>query len=191
MKDSPMAKQAYPDTPVEVGVEIASLARPLLEHAKSLPHSISFGDSHSRNMFPVGSQTVGIDWASVSNEPTGPDIGVLIGSGLTYGVAEAVLIMENERRIYDSYVKGIQSSGWDGDLNDLRIGFFAQFIGYISTLAAVPEIIDNYHDRREWIKGRFGVELEDVSRQVAPVIATIPGYVEEVKQLLNDSRGTL
>jgi hypothetical protein len=55
----------------------------------------------------------------------------------------------------------------------------------------VPEIIDNYHDRREWIKGRFGVELEDVSRQVAPVIATIPGYVEEVKQLLNDSRGTL
>jgi hypothetical protein len=191
MKDSPVAKQAYPDTPVEVGVEIASLARPLLEHAKSLPHSISFGDSHSRNMFPVGSQTVGIDWASVSNEPTGADIGVLIGSGLTYGVAEAVLIMENEKRIYDSYVKGIQSAGWDGDLNNLRIGFFTQFIGYISTTAAVPAIIDNYQDRREWIKGRFGVELEEVPRQIAPVIATIPGYVEEVKLLLNHSRGTL
>jgi len=191
MKDSPMAKQAYPDTPVEVGVEIASLARPLLEHAKSLPHSISFGDSHSRNMFPVGSQTVGIDWASVSNDPTGVDIGVLIGSGLTFGVAEAVLIMENEKRIYDSYVEGIHSSGWGGNLDDLRIGFFAQFIFYISTMAAVPAIIDNYRDRREFIKGRFGVELEEVPRQVAPVIATIPGYVDELRQLLNDSKGTL
>ena len=110
-KDSPLTKQAYPDTPVETGVEIANLARPIFDRAKSLPHSISFGDSHSRNMFPLGSQTVGIDWASLSNEPTGADIGVLIGSSLSYGVAEAAMIIKNENLIYESYVEGIQSSG--------------------------------------------------------------------------------
>ena len=118
-KDSPLTKQAYPDTPVEAGVEIANLARQIFDLAKSLPHSISFGDSHSRNMFPLGSQTVGIDWASVSNKPLSADIGVLIGSSLSFEVAEAAMIIKNEKLIYESYVEGIQSSGWNGNLGDL------------------------------------------------------------------------
>ena len=66
----------------------------------------------------------------------------------------------------------------------MRIGFFTQFIGYLSTLAAVPMIMEDYRDRREFIKLRFGVELEELPEQVAHVIATIPKYVEEVKRLL-------
>jgi hypothetical protein len=183
-RDSSFSKQAYPDIPIEAGVDIANLARPLFDRAISVPHSISFGDSNSRNMFPLGSQTVGIDWASVSNEPTGADVGVLIGSSLGFGVDEAAMIIKNEKLIYQSYVDGIQSSGWSGDLNDLRVGFFTQFIGYLSLLAAVPVALDRYLDRREFIKKRFGVELEEVPGHVAPVIATVPGYVDELESLL-------
>ena len=49
-------------------------------------------------MFPLGSQTVGIDWAAVSSETTGVDIGVLIGSNLTFGVSEAAMIIDNEKK---------------------------------------------------------------------------------------------
>ena len=108
-------------------------------------------------MFPLGSQTVGIDWAAVSSETTGVDIGVLIGSNLTFGVSEAAMIIDNEKKVYESYDEGIESTGWTGDLADLRIGFFAQFIGYLSTLAAVPIIMEDYRDRREFIKLMFGV----------------------------------
>ena len=94
------------------------------------------------------------------------------------------MIIDNEKKVYESYAEGIESTGWTGDLADLRIGFFAQFIGYLSTLAAVPIIMEDYRDRREFIKLRFGVELEELPEQVAPVIATIPKYVEEVKRLL-------
>ena len=45
-------------------------------------------------------------------------------------------------------------------------------------------IMEDYRDRREFIKLRFGVELEELPEQVAPVIATITKYVEEVKRLL-------
>ena len=50
-------------------------------------------------MFPLGSQTVGIDWAAVSSETTGVDIGVLIGSNLTFGVSEAAMIIDNEKSL--------------------------------------------------------------------------------------------
>ena len=181
---SSVTQQAYSQAPVDAGIKLAKLVRPVLERARSLPHSIAFGDSHSRNMFPLGSQAVGMDWMAVSSETTGVDIGVLIGSNLTFGVSKAAMIIDNEKKIYESYAEGIESTGSTGDLADLRIGFFTQFIGYLSTLAAVPMIKEDYRDRREFIKLRFGVELEELPEQVAPVIATIPKYVEEVKRLL-------
>ena len=101
----------------------------------------------------------------------------VIGSAMVR-VSEAAMIIDNEKKVYESYAEGIESTGSTGDLADLRIGFFAQFIGYLSTLAAVPIIMEDYRDRREFIKLRFGVELEELPEQVAPVIATIPKYVE-------------
>ena len=181
---SSVRQQAFSQAPVDACIKLAKLVRPILERARSLPHSIAFGDSHSRNMFPLGSQAVGMDWMAVSSETTGVDIGVLIGSNLTFGVSKAAMIIDNEKKIYESYAEGIESTGSTGDLADLRIGFFTQFIGYLSTLAAVPTIMEDYRDRREFIKLRFGVELEELPEQVAPVIATIPKYVEEVKRLL-------
>jgi len=126
---SSVTQQAYSQAPVDAGIKLAKLVRPVLERARSLPHSIAFGDSHSRNMFPLGSQAVGMDWMAVSSETTGVDIGVLIGSNLTFGVSKAAMIIDNEKKIYESYAEGIESTGSTGDLADLRIGFFAQFIG--------------------------------------------------------------
>jgi len=95
---SSVTQQAYSQAPVDAGIKLAKLVRPVLERARSLPHSIAFGDSHSRNMFPLGSQAVGMDWMAVSSETTGVDIGVLIGSNLTFGVSKAAMIIDNEKK---------------------------------------------------------------------------------------------
>lgn len=182
--DSGPVRRAYRDTPVGSGMELAVLYERALKTAKSMQHGLAFGDSHSRNMFPVGSETVGIDWASLSIDPVGVDIGVLIGSALTFGMEEARQIAENERAVFDSYVSGLQSAGWAGELDNVRLGFFAQFAGYLVLVGAFPARFEQLTERRDFIEKRFGAPLEDMPDHVAPVIALIPGYVEELTQLL-------
>ncbi len=133
-------------------------------------------------MFPLGSETVGIDWASLTIDPIGVDIGVLIGSALSWGVEEAQTITQNESAIFDSYVSGLESAGWTGDVQNVRLAFFGQFTGYLVFTGTMPIWVEEYANR---IERRYGVSLEELPEHIAPVIALIPGYVEELKQLLD------
>ena len=110
MPDDPILRRVFRDTPLEPGLEYSAQLERALEVAKSLPHSLSFGDSHARNLFPLGSETVGIDWANLTNDPIGCDIGVLIGSPLSFTEAEVQLSAQNEQEIYESYVDGREIS---------------------------------------------------------------------------------
>ena len=164
--------------------EYAELFSRIGETGAALPHALSFGDCHSRNLFPVGDETVGIDWGAVGMYPIGADIGRMIGSPLSYGVKEANLVVHNERVIFDSYIDGLVSSGWGGIIDEVRIGFFCQFSMYLGSIGMFPVTIDSYRSRSEWIEGRFGVPIDELASQLAPIIALIPGYVEELKELL-------
>ena len=83
MQDDPIVQRVFRGTPLEPGLEYTATYERAIEIAKSLPHGLSSGDSHFRNLFPLGSETVGIDWANLTYDPIGCDIGVLIGSPLT------------------------------------------------------------------------------------------------------------
>ncbi len=181
-KDIEFVRRLYRDTPVEAGTQLAVLFELALEKAKTLPHGLCFGDSHARNMFPFESETVGIDWASLTIDPTGVDIGVLIGSALSWGVEEAQTITQNESAIFDSYVSGLESAGWTGDVQNVRLAFFGQFTGYLVAWGTMPIWIGEYANRME---KRLGVSVDEIPEHIAPVIALIPGYVDELKQLLN------
>jgi hypothetical protein len=86
--------------------------------------------------------------------------------------------------LYDSYVIGLRSRGWDGNDDELRLGFFCQFAFYISLLGVLPIVISDLADRKEFIEKRMGVPFDDVPSHVAPVLAVIPKYVEELEALL-------
>jgi hypothetical protein len=136
-KHSKVVREAYQDTPIQSAAEFASLTNQIFDRARSATHGLAFGDSHARNMFPSESQTVGIDWAALGNDPVGVDIGVLIGLGMTFGVKEAQMVASAERDIYDSYASGLRDADWDGDMDQLRIGFFGQFAGYMGEISTV------------------------------------------------------
>ncbi len=183
-KDDKYVRATWDGTPVEVGLELILLFEDLLEKAKEMPHVLAFGDSHSRNMFPVGSSTVGIDWAGISYEPFGCDAGVLAGSAFTFDVNEAERAVENEPEIFDSYVLGLESAGWKGSRKHVRIGYLTQFIGYFSILGNSPISIFADESRRSHLEHRLGAKLEDVPERMNPVMALFPKYVAELKQLL-------
>jgi hypothetical protein len=187
-KYSNFVNGAFADISIDVAEEFASLAHKIFHKAKSVPHGLSFGDSHARNLFPGESETVGIDWAGLANEPLGADIGVLIGSGLTFGISEARMITDNETAIYDSYISGLKYSGWHGDLTDVRIGFYAQFAWYMATISTFGiQLLEFSEERREWIEKRLGVKFEDVPGQLAPAMALLPKYIDDLKRLLSST----
>jgi hypothetical protein len=185
--DDPILRRVFRDTPLEPGLEYTEMFERALEVAKSLPHSLSFGDSHPRNLFPLGSETVGIDWASLAFDPTGCDIGVLIGSPLSFTEGEVQLSAQYEREIYESYIDGLKSSGWTGNLDHVRLGFFMQFSFYVLIATSFPtrfEELKANDVRRAWTEKRFGIPFEEFPELKAQVVELIPKYAEELKQLL-------
>ena len=124
-------------------------------------------------------------------EPIGSDAGVLLGSPLSYGIQEASLVIQDERAMYDSYFTVLRSRGWDGNDDELRLGFFCQFTYYISSLGGIPVTISKFPDRIEWIEKRIGLPYDDIPANLAPVLAAIPKYAEELKQLLKRVESSL
>ena len=187
MPDDPIVRRVFRETPLGSGQDYIISFERALEVAKSLPHTLSFGDSHSRNLFPLGSETVGIDWASVAYDPIGCDIGVLTGSPLSVAEVEVQLVARNERDIYESYIDGLKSSGWTGNLDHVRLGFFMQFSFYLLIPAGLPfrfEQMKTNKAVRTWAEQKFGVPLDEFPELKAQVAVLIPKYAEELKQLL-------
>lgn len=192
--DDPILRRMFGDTPLEPGLEYSEMFERALEVAKSLPHSLAFGDSHARNLFPLGSETVGIDWASLAYDPIGCDIGVLIGSPLSFTKIERQFAAQHEQEIYESYVDGLVSSGWTGNLDYVRLGFFMQFSHYLLRPTGIPlrfEQLKTNDVRRAWAEKRFGVPVDELPELNVQGIALIPKYAEEFKQLLDRVEGTL
>lgn len=192
--DDPIVRRVFRETPLESGLEYTATFLRALEAAKSLPHTLSFGDSHSRNLFPLGSETVGIDWANLTSDPIGCDIGVLIGSPLSFTELELQRVAPNEREIYDSYIDGLRSSGWTGNLDHVRLGFFLQFSFYVLHPTSLPvgfEQAKMNDDRRAWAEKRFGLPVDEFPELKAQVVALIPKYAEELKLLLGRVEASL
>jgi hypothetical protein len=187
MQNDPMVRRVFRDIPLEPGLEYTATYERAIELAKSLPHGLSFGDSHPRNLFPLGSETVGIDWANLTYDPIGCDIGVLIGSPFIYTEAEIQCSSENEKEIYESYIDGLKSSGWAGNLDHVRLGFCLHFFGYLlmnSTYPLRQAQASKNPTRRAWLENRTQTAFEDIPELKAQSTALIPKYGEELKLLL-------
>ena len=192
--DDPIVRRVFGETQLETGLEYTPAWVRAMEVAKSLPHTLSFGDNHAKNLFPLGSETVGIDWASLANDPVGCDIGVLIGSPLSFTHGEIQFAAQNEREIYDSYVEGLTSSGWTGNLDQVQLGFFMHFSGYVLYQSSIPlrlEQIKTNDERRAHYEKRYGETVDEFPELSAQVAALIPKYAEELKLLLQRVEGTL
>ena len=194
MRDDSIVRRVFGDANLDLNMEYLAMAEQGWELAKSLPHSLAFGDAHSRNLFPLGSETVGIDWASLAFDPIGCDIGVLLGSPLSFGKVDIQLTTNHEQEIYDSYVNGLQSTGWNGNLDHVRLGFFMHFSVYLlwmPTMASRYEMMLNDEHRRVQEEKRVGTALADIPELKAKVVALMPKYTEELKQLLERVEGSL
>lgn len=182
----PLLRAALQDVPAESVAELDSLCGELHETTPRLPHGIAFGDFHARNLFPLGHETVAIDWAGLASDPVGADLSVLVGSGFSWGIDEAIMVGQSEPAIFEAYMDGLKASGWSGTRNDVRRAFFTHLPMYLAWAALLTDGIRSgrANARRDWVEARRGASFEEIPEKMAPIVALIPGYVSELRQLL-------
>ena len=129
--------------------------------------------------------TVAIDWSGISNEPIGADIGVLLGSGLTWGSKEELMVVENIENLYARYLDGLIDSEWIGSRTDIRSGFYTQFGIYILLLVTYPGRLESgeFESHRARDELRFGVSREEKLNELGEIAPLLIRYLEEFKSL--------
>ncbi len=183
----PVLQAALQDVSIKSVVELNSLFGELHEVSPGLPHGLVFGDCHARNLFPLEHETVAVDWAGLASDPVGTDLSVLVGSAFSWSVDEAVMVAQNEPAIFEMYKNGLRNAGWDGEWDDVRRAFFTHLPIYLMFSIGLVELIRSgkANGRKEWFEARRGASFQEIPERMAPIIALIPGYVEELRQLLH------
>ena len=184
--DSEEVRAVYSPDLLMVAWRLDNTRDAVISAARSLPVSLAHGDCHARNLFLVEETTVAIDWPCLALEPLGADLGMLISSGLIWGLEEYLLLVGNDRALFGEYMRGLGDSGWDGHTEAVRLGFYAQFVVNLSrTATAIGRLMaDPSEAMKAGFETRTGTKYKDMPALFAKIVEHIPPYVDEIEALL-------
>lgn len=177
MAETEEVRAMYGTRPLAVGDRLLALGLALCRSSHGLPHGLAFGDCNVGNLFHTGTETVAVDWASLTEEPAGVDAGSVIGSASAWG-RDFVTVARHERSLFDSYVDGRRAGGCLLSEADIRQGYLLHYLFYIMANLVMPITIRRF-DRRQ-AERRFGMPLEAIPAQAAGIVDLVPGYIEEL-----------
>jgi hypothetical protein len=105
-----------------------------------LPQTICHFDAFRRNLFARKTadgddQTVAIDWAFVGRGAIGADLNPLVWMSIALGGVELDKSQELEEIVFEGYLEGLREVGWQGDPQQVRLGYLAASVRY-----AFPEV---------------------------------------------------
>ncbi len=124
-----------------------------LDALDRLPQTICHFDAHRRNLFArriTGQQfeTVLIDWAFVGQGPIGADLNPLMNASVSFFDVDVADAQRFEDLIFDGYLTGLRDVGWDGNQQDVRVGYIASCVRYaLGTLGPVLMMILDQNTR--------------------------------------------
>jgi hypothetical protein len=132
LEQDPVVAQLFPPSATELLLKVWDRRRELYEALDALPQSVSHQDLHPRNAFLRGSggtaQTVAIDWAFTGWSPLGAELAALLGASLAFFETDGGEADELERLCLDAYVDGLRHVGWQGNRDDVYLGYLASVV---------------------------------------------------------------
>ena len=180
--DPVVLRKSYRDVSLDVHSELRARLIAQNGRTKTHPHGLAFGDCQVGNLFHIPGETIAVDWATLAHDPIGADGGSMIGSMLfRAGLLE---VIRNERALFDCYLEGLRATGWQGERDDIRRGYFCQFGHYlVSSIGQMPVAVE----QGEWpvaaVEARFEASWDEIQDLIAQVISTYPAYLAEVTEL--------
>lgn len=186
VRNHPLICSVYSAETIDAMMFLRDRSAELVQAAGSVPVSVAHGDCMARNLFPLDDSVVAIDWSGLSVEPIGAALGVLVGSGLSWGFDEAELVASIEPRMFSNYLDGLHDSGWKGNRSHVRLGFFAQFVIYAGVLlGVVPRYVQGISEGvRTWFEARFGARADEWPDRIGKIAPSLAAYATEVESLL-------
>jgi hypothetical protein len=174
----------YKDVPLSVVNRLYDAIPALNEVSRLLPHSLAFGDLPIGNLFFSGSETIAIDWASLTSDPMGTDAGCMIGSAATWG-RNFVAVLANEQSLFDSYARGLKEAGWRGDVKDARRGYLGGIGHYIFVIATMPVFSaqPGKYFPVEFMEKRFEMPHDDIAERMVEATRHLPALTDEIENL--------
>jgi len=113
-----------------------------------LPLTLCHHESSLANLFAVRRsdgqlETVAVDWEQVGPASIGADISTLVFGTMRRCEFDAEQAVELDRVVFAGYVAGLRDAGWDGDVQQVRLGYTAAIALRWSFLAsAIGELLE-------------------------------------------------
>ena len=126
-----------------------------------LPLTLCHHESSLANLFAVRRsngqlETVAVDWEQVGPASFGADISTLVFGTMRRCEFDAEQAVELDREVFGGYVAGLREAGWNGDDEQVRLGFTAAIALRWSFLAsALGELLQGapqaQHPSQGWL----------------------------------------
>ena len=106
-----------------------------LEALDRLPQTLCHFDLFRLNLFARkmvngDDETVVIDWAFVGRGPIGADLNPLVWMSIALGGVGLDKAQELEDTVFEGYLEGLREAGWEGDPQQVRLGYKAASVRY-------------------------------------------------------------
>ena len=107
-----------------------------LDTLDRLPQTICHFDIFPRNLFARkaadgDNQTVVIDWAFVGRGPIGADLTPLVWMSIALDGVGLESAQDLEEIVLEGYLRGLREVGWQGDPQQVRLGYTAATVRYL------------------------------------------------------------
>jgi hypothetical protein len=96
----------------------------------SLPAAFSHFDFKRRNLFLLqraggADELAAIDWAECGVGALGRDLAYVVGTNFIFQEYPPAAIQELDAAAFEAYLSGLRQSGWDGNIDAVRLGYSA------------------------------------------------------------------
>ena len=154
-----------------------------------LPQTICHFDIFRRNLFARKTvdgddQTVVIDWAFVGGGPIGADLNPLVWMSVALCGVGMDKRQALEETVFESYLEGLREIGWQGDPQQVRLGYTAAtarfLFGEIGRWLAL--ILDESLHAEE--EQKFGMPMGEVFDTVAGMRRPLLSKLDEARELI-------
>jgi hypothetical protein len=144
-----LVQRVFPPDAIDSFIELWHSRQQHLQTLSRLPQTLCHGDAQVSNLFlhsrPSGQpETVAIDWTHVGLGAIGCDLGQLISFSLGTGKVDFALADALDQAIFQGYLAGLNTAGWQGDPRVVRLGYTAAALKSRTTVVirSLPSLID-------------------------------------------------
>jgi hypothetical protein len=189
--DHPLLRPALPDDTARRVLRLWDEREAFCIALDQLPQTFCHLDAFPRNLLlrPTTAGTheiVAIDWEFAGVNAVGADIAQLVGGSLLFREVEIASANELEQAVFQSYLEGLREAGWQGDQQQVRLGYAAGLVlHYVFLLLGALQEGTRSADVRQWIEETLNRPYIQVLEESAVFFAFLVARGDEARQLLH------